>query len=645
MFSSFQYRRLGAIMVVMLAGLGWLICRLFEIQVGRHQELLVKARHFSQTTQILEACRGKILDRSGRVLANSVPAKTIYADMTLSSNRVERIAQACGPLLGIPPVEMANRLRASLQKSAERGTGPLKALVLKRDVPVVEWQALSSAIALESFGFGKSVLAPAEKTELQKLRRRLLFTRDTQLRRYPNEETLSQVLGFIARTNGKGLEGVCGIEKAFDKILAGENGLCVSAQDAAGRELPLHRTQYKLPTDGANVVLTIDLRLQQLVEDALAAAMTKYRARRASAIIMDPRTFELLAVVCLPGFNPQDPGVYPIEAWRNAAFSDRVEPGSTLKVITLAAALDSGLMTLDSGIYCEQGRYLVNHVSVHDHSPHGLLSLREGFARSSNIAFAKTALELGPQRFYRYLTNFGLGRCTGIVGADETSGWIGRPAAWSTMTLTRAAFGQGVCVSQLQMAVAMSVIANEGRLMRPFLVKRIESPQGLVLQQFQPQFIRTVVRPQTAQQVKVALKAVVAPGGTGILAALDRYTVAAKTGTAQKSNARGYLPNCYYSSVIGFFPADAPQVVIAVALDEPQDGYYGGKVVAPVFRGIAEQTATCLSIPPDKVEGAPVRNSPSLSITPAARPDSFAARGSSSKMPVTKQTLASVSKP
>ena len=180
-------------------------------------------------------------------------------------------------------------------------------------------------------------------------------------------------------------------------------------------------------SDGANIVLTIDLRLQQIVEDALAAAMTKYRARGASAIVMNPRTFEVLAVAGLPSFNPQAPGASPAETWRNPAFSDRVEPGSTLKVITLAAALDQGLMTLDSGVYCEQGRYVVNHVSVRDHEPYGLLSLRQGFAKSSNIAFAKTALELGPQRLYYYLTNFGFGRCTGYsrrgrnVGLDRAA--------------------------------------------------------------------------------------------------------------------------------------------------------------------------------------------------------------------------------
>ena len=645
MFTSLQYQRLAGIILVMMAGFGWQFCRLFEIQVSRHQELQAKARRFDQSSRPLEASRGKILDRNGRVLANSVPAKVIYLNLALCSNRVEQVAQTCGPLLGISPAELANRMRASLQRSAGRGASPQKALVLKRDVPVAEWQTLSSALALESFGFKKPLLAPAEKAELQKLRRRLLFARDTQLRRYPYEARLAPLLGFVSpRTNGFGLTGVSGIEWAFEKVLAGENGLSVSARDVADNDLLLRRTQYQPPSDGSNVVLTIDLRVQQIVEDALAAAMTKYRPRGASAIVMDPRTFELLAVAALPSFNPQNPGAAPAETWRCPAFSDRVEPGSTLKVVTLAAALDLGLMSLDSGVYCEQGQYVVNHVSVRDHAPYGLLTLRQGFAKSSNIAFAKTGLELGPQRLYYYLTNFGFGRRTGLPVVGETSGWIGPPTAWSTMTLTRAAFGQGVCVSQLQMAVAMSVIANEGRLMRPLLVRRIESPQGRVLQQSQPQFVRTVVRPQTARQVKEALKAVVAPGGTAALAAMDRYTVAAKTGTAQKSDAHGYLCDRYYSSVVGFFPADAPQIVLAVALDEPQNGYYGGTVVAPVFRTIADQIATCLSIPADKGSGTPARN-PAAQPTPPPSQPVRVARDSSSKTPLSKLDFASTSRP
>jgi cell division protein FtsI/penicillin-binding protein 2 len=606
MFRPFQYRRLALIVMVLLAGFSWILVRLHEIQITRHRDLLTRARQYSETVRIQEARRGEIRDRQGRTLAVSRPVKEVYLDPALCSNRIGQVAQTVGSLLKIPPEQLADRLRACLQ-ATDRGNGaPKKALLVRDNVSVEEWRAASTALALETFGFQRPNLTAAEQAELRRLRRRILFARDRQIRLYPWGENLCQLLGFVAtRTNGTGIIGVSGLERACEQIMAGKAELCASQEDVAGNEMPARRTRYEAPVDGNHVVLTIDLRIQRIVEQALTAAHTNYRARSASAIVMDPRTGEILAVGCCPGFDPQNPGGSKPETWRNNAFSDMVEPGSILKFITLAGALEQNVTKLDNGIYCEQGRFVINKVPVRDHAAYGLLTVRQGFAKSSNIAFAKLALALGPQRLYSCLTNFGFARETGIAFAGETPGRIAPPKTWSTMTLTRAAFGQGMSVSQLQTAVAMCAIANEGRLMRPWVVGRIESPGGRVLRQFQPQFVRSVVSPGVAQQVKEALKAVVSPEGTGALAALDQYTVAAKTGTAEKANASGYQPGCYYSSMLGFFPADAPRVVISVALDEPQNGYYAGAVAAPVFRTIAEQIAACLQIPPDNfVRGA-----------------------------------------
>jgi len=622
-FRPFQYWRLAAIVFVVLAGFLWILTRLFDIQVVRHRELTAKARQYSRTTRVREAWRGEIRDRNGTTVAISVPVKAVYLDLTLCSSQPDQIAEAIGPLLGIPSGQLAGRLRASLQSAGLGGAGPQKALLLRRNVPLNEWRAIATALELETFGLGKPQLNASERAALRKLRRKLLFARDEQYRQYPYGQNLCQILGFVSsRTNHLGLAGCCGIEQSCDQILAGKPGLCASEQDAAGNELPARRTHSEVPADGNHVILTIDLRVQHIVEAALAAARTKARARSASAIVMDPGTGEILALACCPGFDPRNPGASDPEAWRNTVFTDMVEPGSILKFIPVADALDRRLMTLDSGVYCERGRFVINRVAVRDHAPYGLLTLRQAFARSSNIALVKITLALGAQRFYQCLTNFGLTRCTGVPLAVETPGRVSPPQTWSTMTLTRAAFGQGVSVSQLQIAAAMCAIANGGRLMRPWLVGRIESPQGRVLQQFGPRVVRSVVSPQTAQQVKEALKAVVAPDGTGAGAALDGYTLALKTGTAQKSDSRGYLAGRYYSSIVGFLPADAPRVVISVALDEPRNGYYAGTVVAPAFRSIAEQIAACLDIPPDKVARIPAGGESVRSTgvrTPAAR--------------------------
>ena len=246
-------------------------------------------------------------------------------------------------------------------------------------------------------------------------------------------------------TNGVGLEGRCGLERAFDRVLAGENGLQISEQDAAGNEIPWRRLYDRPAMPGTNVVLTLDLRVQNILERTLSAARTNSHARGASAIVMDPATFEILGVAGVPAFDPGHPGIGPSESWQNPVFSERVEPGSTFKMITLAAGLDLGIITLTDGVHCAGGQWVINHVRVKDHAPYGQLSWREAFAKSSNIAFAKLALELGPHRFYRYITNFGFGYWTGIAPMRETPGCIGRPEEWDTMALTRAAFGQGVC--------------------------------------------------------------------------------------------------------------------------------------------------------------------------------------------------------
>ncbi len=573
--------------------------RLVEIQVLRHEELSRKARRYTEARRAIEAWRGQILDCNRTVLAISVPIKRVYIAPAFCAKHVEEAARACGSWLGIAPEALARRLRACLQRLGH--SGPPKALLLKSRVSMSEWERIAQSLERETFGLCKPKMTAAEKAELSAMRRRLLFARDGQERVYPFGECLSHTVGFAsAGSHGCGLLGRCGEERAFNAVLAGEDGLLVSEQDAAGNELPLRRTVEKPPRDGDNVVLTIDLRVQHILEEALAAALAQTEARGASALILRAATFEVLGAASLPNYDPQHPGVAPGESWRNPLFSDMVEPGSTLKLIALAAALDTRTRTLESTINCEQGCFIVNKVVVHDHARYGWLSLRQCFAKSSNVGFAKVALELGPERFYCYLTNFGFGRRTGVACIGEAPGRIEPPGTWTTMMLTRAAFGQGLSASPLQMAVAYGVIANGGRLMRPLLVSRIESPQGRVLQRFPPQFIRQVISPQTARDATDALKTAVLPGGTGEQAALDGYTMAVKTGTAQKSDQHGYLPGCYYSSMIGFFPADSPQVVIFVALDQPRNGYYAGSVVGPVFRSIAQQVAACLAIPPDK---------------------------------------------
>jgi cell division protein FtsI/penicillin-binding protein 2 len=416
--------------------------------------------------------------------------------------------------------------------------------------------------------------------------------------------------------------GASGVEAVCNALLAGRPGVCESDQDASGNELPFRRSRYVPAQDGHHVVLTIDMRLQQIVEQALLDAWTRHRPRSVSIIIVRPRTGEILAWGCLPGFAPREPGASPPEAWRNRPISDWFEPGSTFKIVTLAATLNEGLVGLDQGVDCERGLYRHKDFTVRDYAPHGVLTARQCLARSSCIGHAKLGLLLGADRLHRYATNFGFGRRTGIALPGETAGRLDPPQTWTPMTLSRIAFGQGLAASQLQSTLAMAAIANDGRLMRPLLVWRIESPEGRVLHTYQPQGVRTVITPRTAQAMKSALQSVVSAEGTALRAALENFTAAGKTGTAEKSDQRGYRPGAYYASFIGFFPVAEPELCISVALDEPQEGYFGGQVAAPIFHTVAEQSARCLNLTPDKrpTPAAADRAGLARSISEAPRP-------------------------
>jgi cell division protein FtsI (penicillin-binding protein 3) len=294
---------------------------------------------------------------------------------------------------------------------------------------------------------------------------------------------------------------------------------------------------------------------------------------------MRPRTGEFLAWASIPMFNPH--GDVQHEIRPNRPLTDCLAPGSVFSVVTLVAALNEGVVTLEDRLQFEEGRFFYADQTLHDNQVHqGVkLTLREGFAKASSIALAKTGLKLGPTRFYHYITNFGFGQLTGVaLVPGETAGWAPPPEQWDRMTPARLWIGLGLSVSQVQMTMAMGAIANSGHLMTPLMISRIESPSGQVLANFQPQVRRAVISPETARSMTAALRAVVSPEGTGQRAALDDYAVAGKTGTAQKSDELGYRSDRY--TFIGFFPADSPEVLISVVIEEPQGARAGGFVAA-----------------------------------------------------------------
>ena len=360
------------------------------------------------------------------------------------------------------------------------------------------------------------------------------------------------------------------------------------------------------PHDGLNVVLTIDSVVQHMVESALAEAMDKHSPVSISGIVVRPRTGEVLALATLPNFDPNTPGTASVDARRNRVIADLAEPGSTFKIVVVSGALNDGVVQLSDTFDCEHGHFYFAGRPLRDHEAYGVLSVERIITKSSNIGAAKIGIKIGASRLYDYIRNYGFGTPTGLWLPGEIGGIVHPVKKWSKVSIAQIPMGQGIAVTSLQMVMAMCAIANKGVLMRPMIVDRLEDRDHQVKAKYSPQRVRQAISEAAAEQMVTALKTVVSPEGTAAKAALEHYTVAGKTGTAQKSGGpAGYLPGKYFASFVGFFPADRPEVCISVMMDEPKQGYYGGQIAAPVFKQIAEKVANYLNIRPEDGEAPP----------------------------------------
>jgi cell division protein FtsI (penicillin-binding protein 3) len=317
------------------------------------------------------------------------------------------------------------------------------------------------------------------------------------------------------------------------------------------------------------------------------------------AIVMAPQTGAILAMAHYPFFNPNIFGDFHRSLWRNRSITDPFEPGSTLKIFSAAAALESGASSPNSIYYCENGAYKVGKNIVHDTHPYGWLSLQQIIQHSSNIGAVKISEATGPERLFKTLREFGFGEKTGIDCPGETTGSLAPHRQWSPIDTSTIAFGQGISVSALQLVSAAAAIANNGILMKPYVVQAITAPNGKFIQKFGPQKIRRVVSQATAWILTQIMRTVTAEGGTGVHAALEGYSVCGKTGTAQKIDENGeYAEDKFIASFLGFAPMENPQVVVLVVIDEPVKQHYGGIVAAPAFKTITQRALNYLNISP-----------------------------------------------
>ncbi len=564
--------RIGILAVLFGVGFFVVSARVFHIQVLRRDELVDDMVDQYRRQLVLRPRRGAITDRAGVLLAGSADAQSIYADPA-----VLRKEDRAGKVLA----RVARELRLdAAQVHRKLAKGSRFVWIARRVSPQDE--AAVARIVKDSHVRG------------------IALVHETR-RYYPKIELASQLLGFV----GDDANGLEGIELALDDVLAGAPAKVPSLRDGAGKTVLAGAPSTGEEREGARVELTVDQGLQLVAERALAKAVTGSHALSGTAVALDPRTGEVLALASWPTFNPNAPRVG--SGMRNRAVADSFEPGSTVKTFSIAGALDRGALRPLDPVDCGNGSLAIGAHVIHDHSALGWTGASRVLAVSSNVGAARIAARLGRRGLADTFASFGFGERTGIGLPGEVRGQV--PFPRSDIAVATQSFGQGLTASPLQVTNAMAALANGGLLLRPAIVRRVVDPAtGEVLDEARPQVIRRAVSEETAATLTHWLVGVVEDAqGTGKRARLDGWRVAGKTGTAQKADAvsGGYSADRRLASFVGFAPAEAPRIVVGVFVDEPKgDVIYGGEVAAPAFREIVEHAMKLFGVPPSHADQA-----------------------------------------
>jgi cell division protein FtsI (penicillin-binding protein 3) len=561
---SRPYNRARLWFVVGLFGVSFLaiLSRLYSVQIIRHAEFQTRALQQSIRHVTLRPERGRILDRHGRVLATSVLVPSIY----------------------VVPRHIENPDVAASQL----------ARVLHRPLTTVRRQLTVKA----PFVWLARQVSPPTVAQVRAMGLRgVHFLREPH-RYYPKRHLAGQVLGFV----GIDEQGLGGLEYLYDRELSGHPRRVVLQRDAVGRQVRLVAGDATRSPRGADLYLTLDEWLQHLAEKEIAARVRQTGAQSGLVIIMQPQTGYILAMASYPFFDPNDFRDSEQRTWqRNRAVTDPIEPGSTFKLVVAAASLEEHTVTPEDTFFCENGAMVYGRRWIRDHKPYGWLSFAEVFEYSSNIGTVKISERLSSFRLYQYIRRFGFGEKSFVDLPGESAGQLRPPQEWSRFSHASLAIGQEIAVTPLQLITAFAAVANGGVLMRPRIVRRIDSPEGTKV--FAPEERWRVLSRQTAEKLTEIFTGVVVRG-TGKLAAVQGYTVAGKTGTAQKvdPDRGGYSRHKVLTSFVGYVPAEAPQLVVLVIVDEPQTLRWGGRAAAPVFRRIVQQALPYLQIPPAQAQ-------------------------------------------
>ena len=549
------------LLLVMLCGFAVVLFRLVSLQVLQAAELTAKADRQHQKTVSLEGARGTVVDRHGKVLAMNMEVPSVFGIPTALESPA-KTARSLSPVLHVRIDELEKKLRQD-----------------------------------RSFVWLARKLDPEQGHRLEHMPMEGIGLVMEGRRFYPKGPLLAHVLGF-AGMDGEGLEG---IERRYESQLHGEKRVVILQRDAMGRTVFPKGQAEQVPAAGHSLVITVDEVIQYIAEKEVDEAVTKAHAKSGTVIVLDPQTGAVLALAISPRFDPNAVASLTADRWRNRALTDAYEPGSTMKALVAAAALEEKVMKPSTMLYGENGRMTIANTVIHDHEKLGWMTFAQVIQKSSNIGAAKTGMALGDQRLYRYLQAFGFGQKTEIDLPGEAGGLVKHPREWGRRSLASISMGQEIGVTPIQMVAAVAALANGGVLMKPYVVSEVRDAQGKTLRQILPQVKRRVVSPETARTVTSILEGVVTDG-TGAKAAIPGFRVAGKTGTAQKIDPRtgAYSSTLFVGSFVGFVPADNPRLAMIVVIDEPQGESWGGTVAAPVFRRVGEQVLNYLGVSSDE---------------------------------------------
>lgn len=572
--------RMALLCGLMGVGLGFVVSGADRIQNRDGHAWLDMAERQRQRRLHIEPKRGTIYDRNGLPLAESVEVPSISVDSVEMLRGIEE------QYVGMNIDQYADRIAAALAMPAEEVREKIarrrRFAWLKRRVSEDEVEA---------------VRALADNKQRHPIRG--LSIEGEGRRFYPNKALAGTLLGFVS-PDGNGKEGV---ELSLNEELKGKASEVHGLRDRSGRLIFSEGLESEQALAGHNVTLTIDRAIQFTAERELEAAIRTYEAHGGSIVVMDPISGEILAMASGPGYDPNDYAAADPASRRNRAVVDRFEPGSTMKMFTVATALAQKTISPTEPIYCEAGHMPIDNIVIHDTHVHKWLTPTQILQFSSNIGSSKIGLGLGQQRLYEGLRRFGFGESPGLPLPGQSIGVLRpRDRPWVQVETASASFGQGISITTIQLALGASAIANRGRLLEPVLIKRIADSTGTVLDEPKARVRRASVSPAVAKLVSEMLVSVTEGGGTGVEAAIPGYRVAGKTATAQKIDPETgrYTDTHYVASFVGFVPADRPRLAIAIYIDEPMAGTYaGGSVAAPVFRRVAEMALQYLGVPPD----------------------------------------------